>query len=32
MEPFNSSMPAQKGILTDDQVWQLVTFIRTLAK
>ena len=32
VEPFNSSMPAQKGILTDDQVWQLVTFIRTLAK
>ena len=32
MEPFNSSMPAQKGILTDDQVWQLVTFVRTLAK
>lgn len=32
MEPFNSSMPAQKGILTDDQVWQLVTYIRTLAK
>lgn len=32
MAPFNSSMPAQKGILTDDQVWQLVTFIRTLGK
>lgn len=32
MAPFNSSMPAQKGILTEDQVWQLVTFIRTLGK
>lgn len=30
MEPFNSSMPAHKGILTDDQVWQLITFLRTL--
>jgi len=30
MDPFNSSMPAQKGILTEDQIWQLVTFIRTL--
>lgn len=32
MDPFNSSMPAHKGILTDDQVWQLVTYLRTLAQ
>jgi mono/diheme cytochrome c family protein len=32
MDPWNSSMPAQKGILTDDQVWQVVTFLRTLAQ
>jgi mono/diheme cytochrome c family protein len=30
MAPFNSSMPAHKSILSEDQVWQLVTFIRTL--
>lgn len=32
MAPFNSSMPAQKGILTDDQVWQIVSYLRTLAQ
>lgn len=32
MAPFNSAMPAQKGILSEDQVWQLVTYIRTLGK
>ncbi|HEY4693311.1 MAG TPA: c-type cytochrome [Bellilinea sp.] len=32
MDPWNSSMPAQKGILTDDQVWQLVTFIRSITQ
>ncbi len=32
MDPWNSSMPAQKGILTDDQVWQVVTFLRTLSQ
>lgn len=30
MEPWNSSMPAHKGILTEDQVWQLVSYIRSL--
>ncbi|MEN4011183.1 MAG: cytochrome c [Chloroflexota bacterium] len=29
MAPFNSSMPAQKGILTDEQIWQVVTYIKT---
>jgi len=28
-EPFNSSMPAWEGILSDDQIWQLVTYINT---
>lgn len=32
MEPWNSSMPAHKGILTEDEVWQLVTYLRTLAQ
>lgn len=32
MAPFNSSMPAFKGVLTEDQIWQTVTFIRTLGK
>lgn len=31
MEPFNSSMPAQKGILSEDEVWQLVSYLRSLA-
>ncbi len=30
MEPFNSAMPAWKTILTDDQIWQVVSYIRTL--
>jgi mono/diheme cytochrome c family protein len=28
-EPFNSSMPAWEGVLSDDQIWQLVTYINT---
>ena len=28
MEPFNSVMPAWKGTLTDDQIWQVVTYIQ----
>jgi mono/diheme cytochrome c family protein len=27
--PFNSSMPAWEGILSDDEIWQLVTYINT---
>jgi mono/diheme cytochrome c family protein len=27
--PFNSSMPAWEGVLSDDQIWQLVTYINT---
>jgi mono/diheme cytochrome c family protein len=30
MEPFNSSMPAWKGILTEEQIWQLVSYIKSL--
>jgi len=26
----NSAMPAQKGVLSEDQVWEIVTFVRTL--
>jgi len=27
---LSSSMPAFKGVLTDDNIWQLVTYIKTL--
>lgn len=30
MAPFNSAMPAWKSILTDEQIWQVVSYIRTL--
>lgn len=30
MAPFNSAMPAWKGILTEDQIWQVITYIRSL--
>jgi len=29
MAPFNSSMPAWKGILTEEQIWQVVSYIET---
>ena len=32
MNPFNSAMPAWKGIYGEEQIWQLVTFIRSLSK
>lgn len=32
MEPFNSAMPAWKGVLSEEQIWQVVTFIRSLSK
>ncbi len=32
MEPFNSSMPAFKGVLSDEQVWQVIAYIHTLGK
>ena len=30
MEPFRSSMPAWKTILIQDQIWELIAYIRTL--
>lgn len=28
MEPFNSMMPAWKGLLEDDQIWQIILYLR----
>lgn len=30
MAPFNSSMPAFKGVLTEEQIWQTIAYVRTL--
>ncbi len=30
MEPFRSSMPSWKGILKEDQIWAVISFIRSL--
>jgi mono/diheme cytochrome c family protein len=30
MAPFHSSMPAWKSILSEEQIWQIIAFIRTL--
>lgn len=30
MEPFNSAMPAWKGVLSEEQIWQVITYLRTL--
>jgi cytochrome c oxidase cbb3-type subunit 3 len=30
MEPFNSLMPGWKGLLDEEQIWQLITYLRTL--
>ncbi|MBN2548952.1 MAG: c-type cytochrome [Anaerolineales bacterium] len=30
MAPFSSAMPAWKAILSEDQIWQIVAFLRTL--
>lgn len=30
MEPFNSQMPAWQGTLNEDQIWQVITYLRTL--
>jgi mono/diheme cytochrome c family protein len=29
MEPFNSVMPAWRGLLEEEQIWQIITYIRT---
>jgi mono/diheme cytochrome c family protein len=30
MDPFKSSMPANKGTLKEEQIWQVITYIKTL--
>ena len=30
MEPFNSLMPAWRGLFDEEQIWQLITYLRTL--
>ncbi len=32
IEPFNSAMPPWKGSLTEEQRWQVIDYLRTLAK
>lgn len=32
MEPFNSAMPAWESALTEEERWQVVSFLRTLAE
>ncbi len=32
MEPYNSSMPAFKGVLSEEQIWQTIAFIHTLGQ
>ncbi|VAW39437.1 hypothetical protein MNBD_CHLOROFLEXI01-2019, partial [hydrothermal vent metagenome] len=31
IDPFNSTMPAWEGALTEEQRWQLVSYMRTLS-
>ena len=30
MAPFNSAMPAWKSILSDEQIWHVISYLRTL--
>lgn len=32
MEPFRSAMPAWKSFLTEEQIWQVTAYLRTLMK
>jgi mono/diheme cytochrome c family protein len=32
MPPFNSQMPSWKSTLSEDQIWQTITYIRSLGK
>jgi mono/diheme cytochrome c family protein len=32
MPPFNSKMPSWKGTLSENQIWQVVTYLRTFGK
>lgn len=29
MDPVNSSMPAQEGLMSDEQIWQIVAYMNT---
>lgn len=31
MEPFRSVMPAWKGLLSEEHIWQIISFLRTLS-
>lgn len=31
IDPFNSAMPAWESALTEDQRWEVISYIRTLA-
>lgn len=31
MEPFNSVMPAWRGLLNEEQIWQIISYLRTLS-
>jgi mono/diheme cytochrome c family protein len=30
MDPFNSLMPAWRGLLDEEKIWQVITYLRTL--
>jgi mono/diheme cytochrome c family protein len=30
MNPFNSLMPAWRGLFNEEQIWQIITYIRTM--
>jgi mono/diheme cytochrome c family protein len=32
MEPFNSAMPAWKDTLSEDEIWQVIAYIREFAE
>lgn len=32
VEPFNSLMPSWKGLLREEQIWQVVAYLRTLGE
>jgi len=32
MEPFNSAMPSWKAVYSEDQLWKILAFVRTLAE
>jgi mono/diheme cytochrome c family protein len=32
MPPFNSQMPTWKNTLSEDQIWQVITYLRTFGK